>query len=208
MFKKYLKEKKLSVYKLSELSKVPYTTLNELVNGKKTIDDCKVKTIESIAVALKCSIETVLRLLNNKSVYLSNSWEENKNKKFYFPVIINNTNYDCRRIHPLMQKKISDIYEFVSNENIIEEVIIFGSCINIRCNQKSDIDIAIYIDEKYFTLQNKNKISEDIQEICDYNADIIWLNSIDKESQLYDNIDRKGLVIYEQITSKGKSKKI
>ena len=83
----------------------------------------------------------------------------------------------------------------------MDEVIIFGSCINIRCNRKSDIDIAIYIDEKYFTLQNKNKISEDIQEICDYNADIIWLNSIDKESQLYDNIDRKGLVIYEQITS-------
>lgn len=39
----------------------------------KNYDDCKVKTIESIAVALNCSIETVLRLLNNKSIYLSNN---------------------------------------------------------------------------------------------------------------------------------------
>ena len=54
MFKEYLKEKKLSVYKLSEMSNVPYTTLNELINGKKKITDCKIKTIESIASALNC----------------------------------------------------------------------------------------------------------------------------------------------------------
>ena len=46
-------------------------------------------------------------------------------------------------------------------------------------------------------LKFKNNISEDIQEICDYNSDIIWLNTIDEKSQLYYNINTKGVVIYE-----------
>ena len=36
-----------------------------------------------------------------------------------------------------------------------------------------------------------------MQELCDYNLDIIWLNNINKESQLYNNIIKKGVVIYE-----------
>lgn len=75
MFKEYLKERKLSVYKLSEISNVPYTTLNELINGKKSIEDCKIKTIENIAKALNCSIETLLNLLNGKNIVILNSWE-------------------------------------------------------------------------------------------------------------------------------------
>ena len=197
MFKEYLKERKLSVYKLSEISNVPYTTLNELINGKKSIEDCKIKTIENIAKALNCSIETLLSLLNGKNIVISNSWEENKEKLFFFPTVVNNDNYDSNRIHPLMQKKVNEIYWLIEEKDIIEEVIIFGSAVNVRCNKKSDLDIAIRIKDEYFNRENQNSISEEIQEVCEYNSDIVWLNTIDYESQLYHNISTKGVVIYE-----------
>ena len=208
MLKEYLKIKKLSVYKLAELSNVPYTTLNELINGKKRIDDCKIKTIENIAKALNISIESLLQLLNNKNKVLSNSWQENKDKVFYFPIVVENLNYQANRIHPLMQRVVNDIYEYVKTNNSIEKVIIFGSAINIRCNNKSDIDVALKIRDECFNMEYKNKISEIIQEISNFNADIIWLNTIDKNSRLYENISKKGVVIYEQVISKSKSQEI
>lgn len=197
MLKKYLQEKKISVYKLSEMSGVPYTTLNELINGKKSIKDCKIKTVESIASSLNLSIERTLSMLNNKQVVLSDSWEKNKEKIFYFPIVENNDNYDCGRIHPLMQKKVNEIYKFVKKEKAVEKVIIFGSAVNIRCNKKSDIDLAVKLKDDCFNLENQNQISEEIQSITDYNADIVWLNKIDPETQLYRNISLKGVVVYE-----------
>lgn len=197
MLKKYLQEKKISVYKLSEMSNVPYTTLNELINGKKKIKDCKIKTVESIASSLNLSIETMLSMLNEKNIILSDSWEKNKENIFYFPIIVNNDNYDCARIHPLMQKKVNEIFNEIKKSSIIEKVIIFGSSVNIRCNKNSDLDIAIKLKEEYFNRENQNLISEEIQVISDYNSDIVWLNTIDSQSQLYRNISSKGVIIYE-----------
>lgn len=197
MIRKILHEKNMSIYKLSEVSKVPYTTLNELINGKKSVQDCKIKTIECIAVALNITIENLLHILNHKSVTLSTSWEDNKNKHFYFPVIIENKNYECAKIHPLKQKLVNKIYNYISTNNIIEKVIIFGSSTNIRCNKISDIDMAIKLKDDLFTKINQNTISEDIQKICEYNCDIVWLNNLDKDTKLYNNINTKGVVIYE-----------
>ncbi len=197
MLRKYLIENNLSIYKLAELSKVPYSTLNELINGKKEICDCKIRTIENISKALNISIEVLLNMLTNKNISLSNSWEENKNKKFYFPIIIQNNNYECNRIHPLKQKVVSDIYDYVKVKKEIQKVIIFGSSVNIRCNKKSDIDIAIELKDSYFTRIIQNEISEEIQEICEYNSDILWLNKIEQNTILYNNINKKGVVIYE-----------
>lgn len=196
MLNEILKSKNLSVYKLSELSNVPYTTVNELVNGKKNIADCKIKTIENIAKALNVSIETLLNMSNNK-ISLSNSWEENKNKKYSFPVIIENNNYECTRIHPLKQKVTDEIYQYVKNNKYIQKVIIFGSSVNIRCHRKSDVDIAIMIHQEEYNISIQNSISEEIQEITNYNADIIWLNKVEKDTKLYNNIYNKGVVIYE-----------
>lgn len=197
MFKEYLKKKKISIYKLSELTDVPYTTLNELVNGKKKISDCKIKTIENIAKALNLSIEGLLNILNNKNMVLSNSWVENKDKIYYFPKVINNDNYPVNRIHPLKQKVINDIYLYIDNLESIEEVILFGSSVNIRCTKKSDIDIAIKLKENFFKKEVQNELSEKIQDLTNYNSDIIWLNSLDKSSRLYHNINTKGVKIYE-----------
>lgn len=197
MLKEYLKNKNISVYKLADLTGIPYTTLNELINGKKNISDCKIKTIETLAKTLNLSIESLLKLLNNKNIILSNTWEDNKEKRFYFPVVIENNNYDCNRIHPMKQKEVNEIYNYAKGNNLITKVIIFGSSVNIRCNNKSDIDIAIEIKNTFFNRENNNDISEKIQEITNYNSDIIWLNTLDVNSRLYRNITMKGVVIYE-----------
>ncbi len=197
MFKSYLQEKKISVYKLSEMSDVPYTTVNELVNGKKNINDCKVKTIQGLADSLNLTIESLLGLFKDDKIILSDSWEKNKEKKFYFPIIINNDNYECNRIHPLMQKKVNEIYNKIKNHEEVEKVIVFGSSVNIRCNINSDIDIAIKIKDEYFNRNTQNNISESIGKITNYNADIVWLNTIDELSQLFYNIYTRGVIIYE-----------
>lgn len=197
MLKEYLKNKKISIYKLSELTDVPYTTLNELVNGKKKISDCKIKTIENIAKALNLTIEALLHILNNQNIVLSNSWDENKDKVYYFPKVVNNDNYPCNRIHPLKQKVINEIYLYIANLDYIDELIIFGSSVNISCTKKSDIDIAIKLKDNFFKREVQNELSEKIQELTNYNSDIIWLNTLDKSSRLYHNINTKGVKIYE-----------
>lgn len=197
MFKEYLKNRNISVYKLAEISNVPYTTLNELCNGKKKIGDCKIKTIESIAKALGVSIETLLNIINSGKITMATTWEDNKYKIFHFPIIVENLNYECDRIHPLMQKKINEVYNLLKKYDIIEKVILFGSSINIRCNIRSDIDLSIKFKNGHFSRINQNLISEEIQEITEYNADIVWLDTIDENSQLYKNISTMGVTIYE-----------
>ena len=165
MFKEYLKERKLSVYKLSEISNVPYTTLNELINGKKSIEDCKIKTIENIVKALNCSIETLLSLLNGKNIVISNSWEENKEKLFFFPTVVNNDNYDSNRIHPLMQKKVNEIYWLIE-----EKLRLLASTINsweveTRCN---DNFVALLED-----INDVKKIADELIEYCDKQVEFV-----------------------------------
>jgi predicted nucleotidyltransferase len=195
MFIKYLNNKKLSIHELSKLSNVPYITLKDLISGKLKTDDCEFKIIKNISIALNITIDTLLYYLNNKKVILSTTWEDNKYKIFYFPTVLENLNYDFKRIHPLKQRIINDLYNVIKNIELIEKVILFGSSINIRCNRKSDIDFAIKIKENYFNTSNKNKISEIIQEITNYNSDIIWLNNIDENSTLFFNINQLGVIL-------------
>lgn len=201
MLKEYLKEKDISIYKLALDSNVPYTTLNELANGKKKIEDCKIKTIESIASALNLSIESFLELLEKKEEKISSSWNDKRNYIYTFPVVYNNSNYDVSRIHPLKQKKISELYYALKEYSFIKKVIVFGSSTTIRCNKDSDIDLAIEMDKDYYNLDNKNMISEKVQEVTNYNSDILWINNEKEGTQILENIN-KGVVIYEQTSSK------
>ncbi len=201
MLKEYLKEKDISIYKLAMDSNVPYTTLNELANGKKKIEDCKIKTIESIASSLNLSIESFLELLEKKEEKISSSWNDKRNYIYTFPVVYNNKNYDVSRIHPLKQKKISDLYYALKEYSFIKKVIVFGSSTTIRCNKDSDIDLAIEMDKDYYNLDNKNMISEKVQEVTNYNSDVLWINNEKEGTQILENIN-KGVVIYEQTSSK------
>ena len=201
MLKDILKQKGMSVYKLSKLSGVPYTTVNEIVLDKKKINDCKVSTIISLARALNISNE---ELLENKSQNIATTWLDAKKKRYSFPIIIENNNFEINRIHPLNQKRVNTIYNIVSTNKNIKTVIVFGSSTNITCNKKSDVDIMIELNNSSISEDNKNIIEEEILNNIDSNVDIIWKDKLNKETEIYKNIMR-GVTIYEQTTSKSKS---
>lgn len=193
MLKDIIKDKNISVYKLAKGSGVPYTTVNEIVLGKKNPKDCSVKTISSLANYLNVPEQA---LFDDSKIKISTSWLDQKDKKYIFPIIEKNDNYDVSRIHPLNQKKVDTIFNIVNGDSRINKLIVFGSSTTIRCNKDSDVDIYISLNTKDINNKNKDEISEAIQNKLDYKADIIWADRVSNNSKLYKNI-MKGEIIYE-----------
>lgn len=57
---KLLKEKEMSIYKLSKLSGVPYATCRDIVTEKAELKKCSAETVYKIAKALDITMETLL----------------------------------------------------------------------------------------------------------------------------------------------------
>lgn len=55
-----LKEKKMTVYRLSRESKVPYSTVNDICSGRAQLEKCSAETVYKIARALDVSMEELL----------------------------------------------------------------------------------------------------------------------------------------------------
>ena len=55
-----LKQKNLSIYRLSKMSEVPYATVNDICNGRTQLEKCSAETIYRIAHALDVSMEELL----------------------------------------------------------------------------------------------------------------------------------------------------
>lgn len=56
-----LREKNMSVYRLSKESHIPYTTVNEICNGKVELNKCSAETVYHLAQALDISMEKLVR---------------------------------------------------------------------------------------------------------------------------------------------------
>ncbi len=59
-FNKHLKESGISMYALAKRSGIPYTTINELHNGKNSINQCAVTTVYRIGAALGVKPDSLL----------------------------------------------------------------------------------------------------------------------------------------------------
>ena len=55
-----LKDKKLTIYRLSKISGIPYATLNDICNGKTSLAKCSGETIYRLARSLEVSMEELL----------------------------------------------------------------------------------------------------------------------------------------------------
>jgi plasmid maintenance system antidote protein VapI len=69
LLENYLKEKKISMYRLSELSGVPYTTIYNIVQCKANIENCTARNVLRIAKALDLSVEDLIFLGDPKYSY-------------------------------------------------------------------------------------------------------------------------------------------
>ncbi len=58
----FLDEKNITKYHLSKISGVPKTTIIDMCSSKSSIEKCSAKTIQKIAAALNCSMETIMQL--------------------------------------------------------------------------------------------------------------------------------------------------
>lgn len=194
MLKNYLKENNISVYAVSRDSGIPYTTLNELVNGKKDIEECSLKTIEKISGFFNVSVDTMLNIIkppmNKKEIHLT--WENQRNVCYSFPIVAGSDYYDAYRIYPLKQKLAKKVFENFKNDERVKKIVLFGSSTTMRCTRNSDTDFAIELSKEYMNKKTKDEISEIIQEICDWKADIIWMDKINKGTKIYQNI-KKGV---------------
>lgn len=55
-----IKNKNISIYRLSKLSSIPYATVNDIYSGKSRLEKCSAETIYRIALALDVSMEELL----------------------------------------------------------------------------------------------------------------------------------------------------
>lgn len=61
-FKDLLAEKGLTVYRLSKISDLPKSTLNDIATGKVELLDCSGRTLQKISKCLNVKIEKLLEL--------------------------------------------------------------------------------------------------------------------------------------------------
>ena len=59
-----LQERNMSMYRLSQLSGVPKTTVLDICTGKSAIEGCTAKTVMRLSKALGCSMEDLMRIDN------------------------------------------------------------------------------------------------------------------------------------------------
>ena len=62
-----LTENKMSKYKLSKLSNVPYSTIQDICNGKTSINNCNAYTVYNIAKALNITSDLLIEHENRPS---------------------------------------------------------------------------------------------------------------------------------------------
>lgn len=58
--KELLKNKKISMYRLSKISGVPKTTIIDICSGKSSVESCKAGTIYQLSKALDCKMEDLM----------------------------------------------------------------------------------------------------------------------------------------------------
>lgn len=99
-FKEILLTKKITRYKLSKISGVPQSTIEDIYSGKTSVKKCSAETIYLISKALGISMEMLLKIScqDNKEysfdVYKSNVCHKVKemgDMKFIKQILLNNT---------------------------------------------------------------------------------------------------------------------
>ncbi len=194
MFDTWIRSKQKSVYKIAKESAIPYTTLNELLLGKKDPADCNYRTIAALAAYFDVPSELLLAGGRDHAAVPATNWEDARKKRYRFPLVARKEELSCgfalSRIHPLKQREVLAVQEALRNDPRVGSVYVFGSSCNIRCRRGSDIDLAVDLRPEHRDVGAKNEISEAIQKVCDYQADIVWMDRVKSGSRLKNSVAR------------------
>lgn len=64
-----LSDKNMSMYRLSQLSGVPKTTVIDICSGKSSIENCNAKTVLQLSKALGCTMEDIMQAADSNNRY-------------------------------------------------------------------------------------------------------------------------------------------
>lgn len=116
----------------------------------------------------------------------------NREKKYYrFPIVIKNDenmDFDIARVYPLKQKEVYQIHKALSGDDRVASAFLFGSSITKACHSGSDTDLAIKIKPEIDVETAKYEVSEMVQEICNWNADILWRDRLTDADRVLSDI--------------------
>lgn len=128
---------------------------------------------------------------------LSDSWEQERHNRYIFPEVPLKGQIiweRVREIHPLKQKQANAVYQYFLRAKEIKQIIFFGSSLCMRCNIHSDLDMCVELEKEFCNIDAKSRVSEDLQNICDWNADILWYDTVKKTDRIYHTL-KEGLKI-------------
>lgn len=193
--------KKLSQSQLAIKSGVNLRTLQDFEQNRKPLKNAKGEMLYKLSIALDCSINDLISdsmldldiAHNHNTDHLEQYYNRINSialygKYYTFPVVVPDSKINMQRVYPLKQALIYDLHNQLSSDQRIAAIMLFGSSITMQCNNDSDIDLAVRLDQKYVNNDTKNAVSEHIQELCNWNADIIWFDRLDKNDRIYHDI--------------------
>lgn len=189
---------------LSQISCINLRSLQDYEQGHKSVASAKGETLYRLSKALGYSMEEIIleylekegkgdesRIAAYAKAY-EDALNKKKNREVHFPVIVSDNKVDMSRIYPTRQKMVKNVIDLIRKDKRLSTVLLFGSSITMRCHKKSDLDFAVGL--KTCTDSDKNEISENIQQLCEWGADILWLDRINSSDRIYNDI-MNGLVI-------------
>ena len=125
MLKQYLRECGKSIYSLSGQSNVPYSTLNDLVNGKVAIEQCNAGIVFRIAEALGISMDELYEMCSTERMCVSTSYGVEaevfvKSKAYYIEFEYEDLPVEIRlcRINEDTQNYVAEIARWRAEEYI------------------------------------------------------------------------------------------
>lgn len=191
---------------LAEYSGINLRSLQDYEQGHKSLASAKGETLYRLSNVLGYSINAILeeedlrmdflaegsaeQAMRNKLIAYEKALMTSRESVIHFPVIFADSHVDMSRIYPTKQKDVKNVLECLRKEETVADLHLFGSSISLRCNRDSDLDFAVGLTE--FSRNAKNYISELIQECCNWNADILWLDRVSENDRIYGDI-QKGL---------------
>lgn len=107
---------------------------------------------------------------------------------YLFHIICECPGVSMERVFPTKQRIVKRIHDYFKDDERLSCIVLFGSAVTVKCNLHSDIDLLVRLSDGNVNVNTKNEISEQLQNLCDWNADIIWYDRITPEEQIYRNI--------------------
>ena len=99
------------------------------------------------------------------------------------------------KIYTIEELKL--ILEKILKNTVVEKAILFGSYAKQCPTEKSDIDLIIDSNGKLLNI-NFYGLLEELVEQLNKNIDLFEITEIQKNSDIYNNIQKEGVVIYEK----------